>query len=85
MFMSMSMFMSTTSSHRTLLAAALAGLLACGTGPAPVEPAEKTKEQAKKGTVPFEMLATNHMVVRAKINGKGPFDLIFDVERRSPC
>jgi len=29
--------------------------------------------------VPFEMLASNHMVVRAKINGKGPFRLIFDL------
>jgi membrane-associated protease RseP (regulator of RpoE activity) len=28
--------------------------------------------------VPFEMLATNHMVVNAKINGKGPYRLIFD-------
>jgi hypothetical protein len=32
-----------------------------------------------RGVVPFEMLVTNHMVVRAKINGKGPFDLIFDL------
>jgi hypothetical protein len=32
-----------------------------------------------KATVPFEMLRTNHMVVRAEINGKGPFHLIFDL------
>jgi hypothetical protein len=29
--------------------------------------------------VPFEMLASNHMVVQAKINGKGPYNLIFDL------
>jgi hypothetical protein len=28
--------------------------------------------------VPFEMLASNHMLVNAKINGKGPYRLIFD-------
>lgn len=30
-------------------------------------------------TVPFEMLPSNHMVVRAKLNGKGPFRLVFDL------
>jgi len=34
---------------------------------------------AGQATVPFEMLQTNHMVVRATINGKGPFHLIFDL------
>jgi hypothetical protein len=29
-------------------------------------------------TLPFELVASNHMVVSAKINGKGPFRLIFD-------
>jgi hypothetical protein len=28
--------------------------------------------------VPFEMLPSNHMLVKAKINGKGPYRLIFD-------
>jgi hypothetical protein len=32
-----------------------------------------------KVTVPFELLPSNHMVVRAKINGKGPYQLIFDL------
>jgi membrane-associated protease RseP (regulator of RpoE activity) len=62
---------------RTLLAAALAGFVAIGAGPAADRAEKKTNET--KATVPFEMLATNHMVVRAKLNGKGPFDLIFDV------
>lgn len=36
---------------------------------------------AKSGeaVVPFEMLPTNHMLVRARINGKGPYLLIFDL------
>jgi membrane-associated protease RseP (regulator of RpoE activity) len=29
--------------------------------------------------VPFEMLISNHMVVEAKLNGKGPYRLIFDL------
>jgi hypothetical protein len=29
-------------------------------------------------TIPFELVASNHMVVSAKINDKGPFRLIFD-------
>lgn len=33
----------------------------------------------KKAVVPFEMLPTNHMVVKAKINDQGPFRLIFDL------
>jgi hypothetical protein len=43
-------------------------------------PAVAPKETGKaKAVVPFEMLASNHMVVRAKLNGKGPFRLIFDL------
>ena len=34
---------------------------------------------AEKSAVPFEMLPTNHMVVKATINGEGPFRLIFDL------
>lgn len=30
-------------------------------------------------TVPFEMLPTNHMVVQARLNGKGPYRLVFDL------
>src|SRR5687768_9505789 len=32
-----------------------------------------------KATVKFEMLPSNHMVVKAKINGKGPYRLVFDL------
>jgi hypothetical protein len=32
-----------------------------------------------KSVVPFSMLPSNHMLVRAMINGKGPYRLIFDL------
>jgi PDZ domain/Aspartyl protease len=41
--------------------------------------AAAAKEKTKKAVVPFEMLPTNHMLVEAKINGKGPYRLIFDL------
>src|SRR5208337_2083951 len=42
----------------------------------------KTSTPAKttvKAVVPFSMLPSNHMLVRAMINGKGPYRLIFDL------
>src|SRR5262249_8894004 len=33
---------------------------------------------AKPVTVPFEVLPTGHMAVQVKINGKGPYRLLFD-------
>ncbi len=47
--------------------------------PAQSTPAEKTNKPATKAVVPFEMLPSNHMLVDAKINDKGPFRLIFDL------
>src|SRR5438105_4789111 len=38
--------------------------------------ADEQKGEAKK--VKFDMLKTQHIVVEAKVNGKGPFRLIFD-------
>jgi hypothetical protein len=35
-------------------------------------------EKAKSFSVPFDTIKTQHMVVDVKINGKGPFRLIFD-------
>jgi hypothetical protein len=37
------------------------------------------KQTKLPATVPFEMLPTNHMLVKAHINGKGPYNLIFDL------
>src|SRR5438105_5290986 len=33
---------------------------------------------AKLVVVPFELLKTKHMVVKVKVNGKGPYRVIFD-------
>ena len=41
--------------------------------------ATKPGEAGTKSVVPFEMLVTNHMLVEARINDKGPFHLIFDL------
>ncbi|HZW29969.1 MAG TPA: PDZ domain-containing protein [Isosphaeraceae bacterium] len=71
----------------------VAGALGLGTnlvrawpGRGPVEmPADQDRAEAKaqakrkKVVVPFEMLPTNHMMVRARINGEGPYRLIFDL------
>ena len=51
---------------RVVLAALIVVPLVRADGPAP------------KG-VPFEMLPSNHMVVEAKLDGKGPYRLIFDL------
>lgn len=60
-----------------LLVAALAaaGLLR---GPLRAERKDDPPAGAAR-TVPFEMLPSNHMVVRAKLNGKGPYRLVFDL------
>jgi hypothetical protein len=36
------------------------------------------EEIAKPAAVPFEMLKSQHMAVQVKVNGKGPYRLIFD-------
>ncbi len=38
-----------------------------------------TENKSGPVTVPFELLPSNHIVLNAKINGKGPFRLVFDV------
>src|SRR5262249_62421371 len=39
---------------------------------------EEKKEKAKTVTVPFEILKSGHVAVDVKVNGKGPYKLIFD-------
>jgi hypothetical protein len=39
---------------------------------------DKEPKQDKPITVPFEMLKTGHITVMVKVNGKGPYKLIFD-------
>src|SRR5271166_3212138 len=47
--------------------------------PAKTSTPAKTTVKAIKAMVPFSMLPSNHMVVQATINGKGPYRLIFDL------
>jgi membrane-associated protease RseP (regulator of RpoE activity) len=42
------------------------------------EDAPAKKPEAKPVTVPFELLKSRHMAVEVKINGHGPYRLIFD-------
>jgi membrane-associated protease RseP (regulator of RpoE activity) len=64
---------------RTILRLALAGWLsACGVLGFVVLGADDRGEKGS-GRVPFQMLDSNHMTVDVKINGKGPYRLIFDV------
>jgi PDZ domain/Aspartyl protease len=58
------------------LGSARAGL---GIGAAQEAAQAPAKEKVKPAVVSFEMLPTNHMLVTAKINGKGPYRLIFDL------
>jgi hypothetical protein len=41
-------------------------------------PAGADQAAPKPVTVPFKLLPTKHMVVRVKVNGKGPYPVIFD-------
>ena len=53
----------------------VAALLAAG----PALAADAKKEMpAKPVVVPFEILKSGHMAVKVKVNGKGPYKLIFD-------
>lgn len=71
--------MSTPSHFRPTLRLVMAGWLAA-LGVLGLAGADDRGEAAKgPAKVPFEMLASNHMVVRARINGKGPYRLLFDV------
>jgi hypothetical protein len=47
--------------------------------PPPSQSTAKPDKTKPIAVVPFEMLPTNHMLVKARINGKGPYHLIFDL------
>jgi membrane-associated protease RseP (regulator of RpoE activity) len=61
----------------TLLFVAFALPLYAQTKDAPKDKEEK-KEETKPVVVPFETLPSGHMTVMVKLNGKGPYKLIFD-------
>jgi hypothetical protein len=46
---------------------------------APLEAPASSPTAKARAVVPFSMLPSNHMLVRAMINGKGPYRLIFDL------
>jgi hypothetical protein len=46
---------------------------------APPEAPAASPTAKARAVVPFSMLPSNHMLVRAMINGKGPYRLIFDL------
>jgi hypothetical protein len=45
---------------------------------APGQPASPQVESGKKTTVPMEVLKSKHIAVQIKVNGKGPYRVIFD-------
>ena len=61
------------------LAGAQGGLEVKPQVPPPSHPAVKLDKAKSKAIVPFKMLPTNHMLVEARINDKGPYHLIFDL------
>lgn len=61
--------------------AILAAVLAFSSLARGAEPSEVTASDAKPAApivVPFELLSSRHMAVQVKINGKGPYRLVFD-------
>jgi hypothetical protein len=61
---------------RIILAACVVLLAGAVAAPAADEPKEKKDD--KPVVVPFEVLKTKHMAVKIKVNGKGPYRVIFD-------
>src|SRR5579872_7301515 len=58
-----------------LLAVALLGVTAvCGADDAP----KKKDEDGKTYQVPYRLTVPKHIMIRAKLNGKGPFNFILD-------
>jgi hypothetical protein len=55
----------------------LALALCCGVLPAAAL-AEDPKDKPAKYGIPYKLTDTKHVLVRAKINGKGPFNMILD-------
>lgn len=45
----------------------------------PAEAKPKPKAKAEPIEIPFRLLPSNHMAVQTRINGKGPYWLVFDV------
>jgi membrane-associated protease RseP (regulator of RpoE activity) len=65
----------------TLLATLALALAPSGGAPPSASPTKAKAETRGKGkvVVPFELLASDHIVVRARVNGEGPYRMIFDL------
>lgn len=62
----------------TALLAGFAALAVPTANARPDDPPTQKKLDAKPIVVPFELLQSRHMAVQVKVNGKGPFRLVFD-------
>lgn len=62
-----------TTRYLPLLAALTLATPLCGYAQDPPK-----KDPPRKFVVPFELIKTQHMVVQVKVNGKGPYRLVFD-------
>src|SRR4051812_24746047 len=60
-------------------AAVVLGLTVATLAQPPAATRKKEADGGAKAVVPFEMLPSNHMVVNARLNGKGPYRLVFDL------
>jgi hypothetical protein len=56
----------------------LAGLVAVPSAALGDDPKADKADAERPVTVPFELLKTRHMAIQVKLNGKGPYRLIFD-------
>ena len=63
---------------RILLVLALFGLAGARAEDKPAKNVETKDAPAKSVKVPFKLMPTGHFLVEVKVNGKGPYKLIFD-------
>src|SRR5215211_5411237 len=63
---------------RLVAAVALAGLLTAGPAGAADDGKAAKKDAAKSYKVPYKLTVPRHILVRVKLNGKGPFNFILD-------
>ena len=61
---------------KKLILSALLGAIASFPAAADTTPAKKA--EIKSVVVPFDLVSSGHFIVKVKLNGKGPYNLIFD-------
>ena len=65
--------------RRTRLGVGLSfGLLLALAGPSSVSAKDRDPDVGKSYRVPYRLTATNHFLVRVRVNGKGPFNFLVD-------